>query len=308
MQMGQLIEGQEIVSANIQQDATRMRLAPLADLTPRLEVLVSYLASAFGKRVRFTIEGEMTEIDRSLMRTLAEPLNQLVRNAIAHGIEPPDERLAAGKPETGAVWIHAYYAGSEVVIEVGDDGRGVNSHALVARAISNGVLDVDEARALAAEAALDLMFQPGVSTLDRAGALAGSGIGLDEVATLIRGVKGDIVVADTSNKGTVFRIHAPMTLTVLPTLEIFVAGQVFTAPFSTVVVSLTDVTGNLRQIPRDQKSDSHDYVALSRRIIGLCCQQRQRRCWSDGAHAEVSFPSGSEIPAYSLAECLGLVQ
>jgi chemosensory pili system protein ChpA (sensor histidine kinase/response regulator) len=267
-------------------------------------VVASHLSSRVGKRARFSIEGEMTEIDRSLMRALAEPLNQLVRNAIVHGIESPDERRAVGKAEMGAVWIHAYYAGAEVVIEVGDDGRGVNSHALVARAISEGMLDVERARSLSEDAALNLMFQLGVSTLDRSNALAGSGIGLDEVATLIRGLKGDITVASSSSKGTVFRIRVPMTLTVLPTLEITAGGQVFTAPFSLVAASLTNIDGRLRKLPHE----GGEQAALGNRPSAwmLTLPADSALFAPKGAALGDSLHAEAEVPAYSLAECLGL--
>lgn len=308
MQMDQLIEAQEIVVANIQQDATRMRLAPLADLAPRLEVLARYLAPALGKRVRFTIKGEMTEIDRTLMLALGEPLNQLVRNAITHGIESPEERIAAGKPATGEVWIHAYYAGSEVVIEVGDDGRGVNTQALVKRAIKNGVLKEHEERALDREAALDLMFTTGLSTLDRPNALAGSGIGLDEVATIIRGIKGEIVVADTSGQGTLFRIKAPMTLTVLPALDISLGDQVFTTPFSSVVVSFEDIAGDLRKISPDQNHTPFDLPETSRKVTEyrLTLPSVTEPFWHESALPDAQLLPGSDLPAFSLAECFGL--
>ncbi len=306
MQMDQLIEAQEIVISNIQQDATRMRLAPLSDLAPRLEMLAKYLAPALGKRVRFTIEGDMTEIDRTLMLALGEPLNQLVRNAITHGIELPEERIAAGKPVTGEVWIHAYYAGSEVVIEVGDDGRGVNTHALVERAIKNGVLEELEGHTLSRDAALDLMFQTGVSTLDRPNALAGSGIGLDEVATIIREIKGEIVVADTSSQGTLFRIRAPMTLTVLPALDISIGGQVFTAPFSSVVLSLGDITGNLRRISPNQDNDSREAVAPKVTTYRLMLPSEAEPLRTEGGLPGARLLPGFELPAFSLAECFGL--
>lgn len=308
MQMDQLIEAQEIVIANIQQDATRMRLAPLADLAPRLEVLARYLAPALGKRVRFTIKGEMTEIDRTLMLALGEPLNQLIRNAITHGIESPEERIAAGKPATGEVWIHAYYAGSEVVIEVGDDGRGVNTHALVKRAIKNGVLEEHEERALDREAALELMFKTGLSTLDRPNALAGSGIGLDEVATIIRGIKGEIVVTDTSGQGTLFRIKAPMTLTVLPALDISLGDQVFTTPFSSVVVSFGDIAGNLRKISPDQNHIPFDLPETSHTVTEyrLTLPSVTAPFWHESALSGAQLLPGTELPAFSLAECFGI--
>lgn len=300
MRMGQLIEAQDIIIANIQHDATRMRLAPLAELAPRLQVLASYLAVAVRKYVQFTIDGEMTEIDRSLMRALAEPLNQLVRNAIVHGIEAPERRRAAGKPEVGSVWINAYYAGSEVVIEVGDDGRGANAPALIERAITEGALQVGEAGALTEEAALNLMFQPGVTTSERPDALAGSGLGLDEVTALIHGLKGEVSVT-SSQSGTLFRIRAPMTLTVLPTIELMAGGQTFTAPFSLVLSTLTDVETSARRM--DAQAGADESAGAKPLEWRLTLSGASNPSQGDGEQPDERM----EIPAFSLGECLGMV-
>jgi len=117
------ISRQSDLGLHIQHDITHIRLVPLHDLIPRLQVQVRRISSSQGKPIRFTVHGEMTEIDRDISETLAEPLSQLVRNAIMHGIEPPAERHAVGKPVEGSIAVNAYHIGSEVVIEVGDDGR-----------------------------------------------------------------------------------------------------------------------------------------------------------------------------------------
>jgi chemosensory pili system protein ChpA (sensor histidine kinase/response regulator) len=306
LQMAQLIESQELLIANLQQDTTRMRLAPLADLAPRLDFLATWLAAAVGKQVRFTIAGEMTEIDGALMRALSDPLNQLVRNAIVHGIETPDERLAAGKHAVGSVWINAYYAGPDVVIEVGDDGRGVNAHALAARAVARGALSVEQARELTPDAMLRRMFEPGWSQVEHGGALAGSGIGLDEVATRIRELKGDIIIAETSPRGTVFQIHAPVTLTVIQSIEAHVGGQVFTLPFGSVVASMEGVSAMIQ--PAFKPSPDVHSVARDDGLTEyrLTFPGEPAVIWRGGARGDTALAVDGEVVAFSLAEALGL--
>jgi chemotaxis protein histidine kinase CheA/CheY-like chemotaxis protein len=303
VQVDQLIEAQDIVISNIQHEATRMRLTPLADLAPRLEVGAKYLASTLGKRVEFSIKGEMTELDHSLIGALADPLKQLVRNAITHGIELPEQRLEAGKPEVGSVWVYAYYAGPEVVIEVGDDGQGINEHALIMRAISAGLIDVNEGRAMPREEALRLVFRPGFSMLEQPGALAGGGVGLDEVATAVRDLKGEITVSRSSDQGAVFQIRVPVTLTTLPALEVAVGERIFTVPASAGIWSIANVGSHLRRVALEQASGASADSANALTAYRLMLRDALISTF-EGSGAD--FPHDSEIPAYALAECLGV--
>jgi chemosensory pili system protein ChpA (sensor histidine kinase/response regulator) len=303
VQLDQLVEAQDIAIANIQHDATRMRLAPLADLAPRLEMGAKYLAATSGKQVSFSIEGEMTELDRSLIGALADPLKQLVYNAITHGIESPEGRREAGKPIEGSVWVRAYYAGSEVVIEVGDDGQGINEHALIGRAIAIGAISHQQASALSREEALRLAFRPELSLRDHPDPLAGGGVGLDEVATAVRALKGEIMVTRSSDQGTVFQMRVPLTLTVAPAVELTIGAQTFTAPASSDIYALPHVGTNLRRIPEALGSElaagaGHPLTLYRLTMSGSLLRE-------SSAEGNESLRD-TEIPAYSLAECLGV--
>lgn len=239
VRLGQISETQEGLMTQMQRDAMQMRLTPLADLVPRLQLVVRMMAASMGKQVNFTVRGERTEIDRNISEALVEPLIQLARNAVAHGIEAPEERIERGKPPIGAIWLHAYYVGAEVTIELGDDGQGVNPHRLIASAVAVGLLDQDQARALAPEDAYMLMFRPGVTTMGEPQVMGGSGIGLDEVDSAIGALKGSVQAQSEPGRGTVFRIRVPISLSIVRALYIVAAGQSYAAPFSSVQRTVT---------------------------------------------------------------------
>jgi chemosensory pili system protein ChpA (sensor histidine kinase/response regulator) len=233
--LDQIGDEQAAITHDIQRDVIQIRLVRLEDLMPRIQLEARRLANSLGKAITFTIRGQMTEIDRNISEALAEPLLQLVRNAVVHGIESQQERVEQGKLETGSIWIHAYYVGSEVVIEVGDDGRGVNPYRLAASAVAMGLLNADSARRMALSEALDMMFMPGITSFREAQLVAGRGIGLDEVRTAISRLKGTIQVRSELGKGSVFRIRVPISLSIVRALSVQVAGQPFAVPFSSVL-------------------------------------------------------------------------
>ncbi|MGO8951432.1 MAG: response regulator [Ktedonobacterales bacterium] len=233
--LDQIGDEQATITHDIQRDVIQIRLVRLEDLMPRMQLEARRLANSLGKVIAFTVRGQMTEIDRNISEALAEPLIQLVRNAVVHGIESREERVEQGKLETGSIWIHAYYVGSEVVIEVGDDGRGVNPYRLAASAVAMGILNAESARTMAFSEALDMMFLPGITTFQEAQIVAGRGIGLDEVRTAIGRLKGTIQVRSEVGKGSVFRIRVPISLSIVRSLSVQVAGQPFAVPFSSVL-------------------------------------------------------------------------
>lgn len=290
-----LSEEQAALAGHIQRDVMQIRLVPLSDLVPRLQLEVKRLAPEVGKRITFTVRGEMTEIDRNISEQLAEPLLQLVRNAIVHGIESPAERLEHGKQETGALYLHAYYVGSEVVIEVGDDGAGVNHHRLAAAAVAAEVLTTEEARALHPNDALDLMFIPGLSSKQHAQMVSGRGVGLDQVRTVIQSLKGTIHVHSDVGKGTLFRIRVPISLSIVRSLQVRAGGQQYAVPFSsvqrTVTLSATDI---LTTAPAADANRGVPEPA-ARRI-------RVERPHANAVLGEAAY---DEIPLFSLAELLG---
>lgn len=239
MRLSQVSQEQAGLAGDMQHDVMRIRLVPLAELTPRLHFEVRRVQQVASKKIKFTTSGEQTEIDRNISEALSEPLIQLIRNAILHGIEPPAERIEQGKPEVGSIWLRAYYTNSDVIIEVGDDGRGVNPFGLAGVAFAKGYIDAERARSMSYTEALDLMFMPGVSTFDEAQTLGGRGIGLDQVRTAIQQLKGTISVRSEQGKGSVFRIRVPISLSIVRSLHVRVGNQHFAVPFTSVQRTLS---------------------------------------------------------------------
>jgi chemosensory pili system protein ChpA (sensor histidine kinase/response regulator) len=300
--LGQNMDEQAHIAREIQHDVVHLRLIPLSGIVHRLQLEVRRLAPVVGKSVAFSARGEMTELDRAITGGLVDPLVQLVRNALVHGIEAPGERAEAGKPPEGSVWFHASYMGSDVVIEIGDDGRGVNPHRLVAAAEMAGIVDPTLARSLSAPEALELMFVPGLTTFDTPQVLSGHGIGLDHVRTNIERLKGSLQVRSEVGSGTVFRIRVPMSLSVVKALHVRAGGQDYAVPFSAVqrTLKLTRTELLASEVP-DSSGVLSNRVALRIRIEPAYSSSPLLQPIPAEHRLE-------EIPAYPLAELLGFAQ
>jgi two-component system chemotaxis sensor kinase CheA len=166
---------------------------------------------------------------------LAEPLAHLVRNAVDHGIESPAERISAGKPAQGAVTLNAYHQGSQIVIEVTDDGRGIDKAKVIAKAIELGNLTPAEAATLSEGQALNLVFHPGLSTADHVTAISGRGVGMDVVKNVVERLKGTVSIKVTPGKGTTFYLKVPLTLAIIQALLFHVGEKIYAVPLSSVV-------------------------------------------------------------------------
>ena len=275
-------QAQEGLTSAIQEAVTQVRLVPLSEQVSRLQRTTRVLATELGKQVTFTVEGESTEIDRDVSEALSASLLQLVRNAVAHGIEPPDEREILGKPLQGHVWLRAYSTGNEAHIEIGDDGRGINPDQVIASARLAGILDAQTARDLNPDTALNLIFEHGVSTVAEATAAAGHGIGMAEVAETLAHLRGTIDVRSVQGQGTTFHIHVPISLSIVRVLQLRVAEQAYTIPFSSV----------LQTIPVPPASTDADgpapHTGAGRRVRARIGER------------EV------EVPVFALADLLGL--
>lgn len=302
--LSQACEEQETATDVIQGDVTRIRLVPLSEIVPRLAVQVRRLATAQGKVVAFSAPTETVELDRVIVDGLAGPLLQIVRNAVVHGIEPPAERTASGKPTSGAIWLRGRTVGHEVEIELGDDGRGVNPHLLAASALAAGLLSHDLAQRLSVEQALDLMFLPGVSSLGTAHLHGGRGMGLDEVRAAVERLKGTIVARSEPGKGLVFVIRVPISLSVLSALTVRAGRQRFALPFAAITASWAlPATELLTTVTHDQAGGA------SRRRMRV---RASPRVVEGGEQASVLAPQADdaydEIPALALGELLGVPQ
>jgi two-component system chemotaxis sensor kinase CheA len=229
--MGQL----ERNARDLQESVMSIRMMPMEYVFSRFPRLVRDLASKLGKEVELTLLGSSTELDKSLIERIIDPLTHLVRNSLDHGIEPPEKRLVAGKVATGNLTLSAEHQGGNICIEVSDDGAGLNRERILAKALSSG-LPVHEN--MSDEEVGMLIFAPGFSTAEQVTDVSGRGVGMDVVKRNIQEMGGHVEIASKQGKGTTIRILLPLTLAILDGMSVRVANEVFILPLNAVMESL----------------------------------------------------------------------
>jgi two-component system chemotaxis sensor kinase CheA len=213
----------------------KIRMVPVEQLFRRFPRVVRDVAKQCGKDVALQVTGQNTDLDKGILDSLAEPLMHLVRNAVDHGIDPVDERVAAGKPARGTVFLNAFHQGAQVVIEVRDDGRGMDTNKLRTQAVEKAILKQEEATRLSEQEVLNLIFEPGFSTAVAVTEVSGRGVGMDVVRSAMGKLKGTVHVSTQLGKGTTIQLRAPLTLASIQTLLFRVGGRLFAVPLSSVV-------------------------------------------------------------------------
>jgi two-component system, chemotaxis family, sensor kinase CheA len=225
----------DAISGELREQVMRLRMISVAGVLRKHVRTVRDLASSLGKRARLELDGEDTELDKLLVEALDEPLLHLVRNAVDHGIEAPDARAAAGKPEEGAVRIAASHRGNQVEIRVSDDGRGLDPAGLRNRAVERGLITVAEAAALDDHAARELIFRAGFSTAPQVSEVSGRGVGMDIVRqAIVTRLKGTIEVQSTPGQGSAFVLKLPLTLAIIQVIIARAGGETFAIPLDIV--------------------------------------------------------------------------
>ena len=220
----------------LQEGVMRIRMLPISFAFSRFPRLVHDLSSKLGKKVELKLSGEQTELDKTVMEKIGDPLVHLVRNALDHGIESPEMRCSQGKPETGQIHLDAYHQGGNIVIEVSDDGAGLNRQRIAARARERGL--VPESGELEEERILDCIFDPGFSTAETVSDVSGRGVGMDVVRRNIRDLGGSVDVSSQPGRGSRFTIRLPLTLAILDGQLVRVGDQVYVTPLISIVESL----------------------------------------------------------------------
>jgi two-component system chemotaxis sensor kinase CheA len=243
--LGETFDSLDKISGNMQQVMMQTRMIPISVIFNKFPRLVRDLSRKLGKSVELLVSGEETEIDRGIVEALSDPLTHIIRNSIDHGIESPEERVKLGKPEKGRVRISAYQQGRGIVIELEDDGRGIDLSKIREKAVPLGVPGIEE---FDDEKLLELIFLPGLSTKDVVTDLSGRGVGMDVVATRIRGdLKGEVTVTTVPGEGTLLSILLPLTLTIIHALLVRAEGLVFALPLagvdSTAKILNTEIRG-----------------------------------------------------------------
>ena len=224
----------DLLVSDLQSAAMKTRMQPIGRLFQKYPRIVRDLARNLGKEVEIELAGEATEIDKTMIEDLADPLVHLVRNAVDHGVEPPAERIAAGKPEKARIRLAARQDGDNIVIEVSDDGRGMSAERLRAKAVQQGLVRREEADAMDERESFNLIFLPGFSTAERVSSVSGRGVGMDVVRTNIRKLNGTIGIRSEPGKGTSVVLSLPLTLAIVPVLLVRLGEQPFAIPLALV--------------------------------------------------------------------------
>jgi len=237
-QMQETVEEMGRATMDLQEDIMEMRLLPLDDLFRRFPRMMRNLRKSSGKAFRFTVDGGETEIDRSLMEVIGDPLTHILRNAVDHGIESPEARASAGKDPEAEIRLSAHRNESSIVVQVSDDGAGIDVDALRDNVRDRGLLSqVDET--ISDEDLLDVIFSPGFSTSEKVTEISGRGVGLDVARRNIESVNGNISVQSWAGRGAEFRISLPLTVTTVKSLLVRIGGQVYVVPLSSVRETLS---------------------------------------------------------------------
>lgn len=213
----------------------KMRMIPIRTLFAKFPGTVRNLARHFEKKVELIIQGEETEIDRNIVDEIEEPLIHLIRNAIDHGIERAEERVAMGKPPEGKIFLRAYYEGENVVIEVEDDGKGIDAEVIRKKAIERGFVSYEQAMTMSEKDIINLIFLPGFSSKDKVTELSGRGVGMDVVKAKVVELKGTIDINTEVGRGTKVTIKLPLTVGIMNTLKVVCNGSTFFIPLSSVI-------------------------------------------------------------------------
>src|SRR6266852_343763 len=241
----------------------KIRMVHVEQLFRRFPRLLRDVAKQCGKDVALELSGQNTDLDKSILDALAEPLMHLVRNAVDHGVEHAEERIAAGKPARGTVYLTAYHQGTQVVIEVRDDGRGIDLAQIRAQAVAKGIVKAEEAQRLSDSEAMNLIFEPGFSTAAEVTEVSGRGVGMDVVRTVLDRLKGTVHVSSTKGRGTTIQLRAPLTLASIQTLLFRVGGRLFAVPLSSVV-EITRITDS-----EIHRVDQREVLRLREQILTL---------------------------------------
>lgn len=223
------------ITGELQEGVMKIRMVPINQIFSRFPRVVRDLQKDLNKKINLVIEGEDTELDKSVVEDLLDPIMHCVRNSVDHGIEMPDVRVAAGKSETGTVLLKASNEGNMIVIEVRDDGAGIDVDKVRQKAIQKGLIHPD--KVITDQDAYQLIMQPGFSTSDKITNISGRGVGLDVVKTMISNLKGSISVQSAKGKGTAFIIKIPLTLAIIQGLLVRVADQIYSIPIANVIES-----------------------------------------------------------------------
>lgn len=256
------------ITSDLQEGVMKTRMQPIGNAWAKLPRLVRDLSHELGKKIELDMRGAQTELDRQVLELIRDPLTHMVRNSGDHGLESPADRRAAGKPETGRIILNAYHEGGHIIIEVGDDGRGLPMDRIRAKALANGLTTEAELAQMSEREVLAFIFAPGFSTAQQVTAVSGRGVGMDVVKTNIEKIGGTVELTSREGKGTTFTIKIPLTLAIASALIVEAGGERFALP-QIGVVELVRVGAAQDGAPRIERIKDAAVLRLRDRLLPL---------------------------------------
>lgn len=250
--MNEAVEYLERITTSLHDAVMKVRMVPIERVFNRFPRMVRDLSKELGKEIILDMTGEETEVDRTVIDEIGDPLIHLIRNSIDHGIEEPEQRTKSNKPEYGTVFLRAYPDGNNVVIEVEDDGKGIQLDVIKKKALSKNLISSDIASTINDQELINLLFSPGFSTVDKISDISGRGVGLDVVKTKIESLGGLVEVHSENQKGSKFIIRLPLTLAIIQALMVYIGQEKYALPLNSIKEIATIRSSNIRKIQNQE--------------------------------------------------------
>ncbi|MGD0761074.1 MAG: chemotaxis protein CheA [Candidatus Sulfotelmatobacter sp.] len=260
---------------DLQRSVMKIRMVPVEQLFRRFPRMVRDVSRQCGREVELVLSGQETDLDKGILDAIAEPLTHLVRNAISHGIESPEERARLGKPARGVVRLNAYHQGNQVIVEVGDDGRGIDAQKIRAKAIQLGMITAEDAARLSEAEAVQFIFKPGFSTAEQVTEVSGRGVGMDVVQSVLQRLKATISVETRPGYGATFRLKLPLTLAIIKALLFWVEQRLYAVPLNAVVEIARTTESEVHQV------ENYEVLQLRNQVLPVV---RLGRAMADTDH------------------------
>jgi len=254
---------QSRVLNDLQRSVMKIRMVPVDQLFRRFPRIVRDVARQCGREVDLELSGQETDLDKGILDAIAEPLTHLVRNAVSHGIEAAEERRSLGKPPRGKIRLHALHQGNQVVVEVSDDGRGIDCRKIRDTAIRLGIVTAEEAARLSEGEALELIFRPGFTTAEQVTEVSGRGVGMDVVQSVLHRLKATIHIETHTGQGTTFRLKLPLTLAIIKALMFWVEQRLYAIPLNAVSQIARTTETEVHQV------DNYEVLQLRNQVLPL---------------------------------------
>jgi two-component system chemotaxis sensor kinase CheA len=260
---------------DLQRSVMKIRMVPVEQLFRRFPRMVRDVSRQCGREIELVLNGQETDLDKGILDAIAEPLTHLVRNAVSHGIESPEERTRAGKAPRGVVKLNAYHQGNQVIVEVSDDGRGIDAQKIRAKAIQLGMATAEEAGRLTEAEAVNFIFRPGFSTAEQVTEVSGRGVGMDVVQSVLQRLKATISVDTRPGQGATFRLKLPLTLAIIKALLFWVEQRLYAVPLNAVVEIARTTESEIHQV------DNYEVLQLRNQVLPVV---RLGRAMADATH------------------------